>query len=114
MDEGFEEVLHCCADRDSTWINSLIVNAYSELFRKGYAHSIETWQNNELVGGLYGVAYNGVFFGESMFYKVSNASKVAVVKLYEILKRNNFILFDIQMMTPHFETFGAVAVQLLR
>ena len=110
IDTDFEQVINCCADRDSTWINKLIMDSYMELYRKGYAHSIEAWKDGELAGGLYGVEYNGAFFGESMFHKVSNASKAAVVKLYEILKRNNFILFDIQMMTPHFETFGAIEI----
>ena len=110
IDTDFEQVLNCCADRNSTWINELIMNSYIELHRRGYAHSIEAWQNNALVGGLYGVQYKGAFFGESMFHKASNASKVSVVKLYEILKRNRFILFDIQMMTSHFETFGAIEI----
>jgi leucyl/phenylalanyl-tRNA---protein transferase len=107
---AFSEVIRCCADRDSTWINDLITNAYIDLCRRGYAHSIEAWQNGELVGGLYGVAYKGAFFGESMFHKVSNASKVCVVKLYEILKQNGFILLDIQMMTSHFKSFGAIEI----
>jgi len=110
IDSAFEQVLHCCADRNSTWINELIMNSYIELHRRGYAHSIEAWQKGKLVGGLYGVQYKSAFFGESMFHKVSNASKAAVVKLYEILKRNKFILFDIQMMTSHFETFGAIEI----
>lgn len=110
INSAFEQVLNCCADRDSTWINSLIMNSYLELHKKGYAHSIEAWQRGELLGGLYGVHYKGAFFGESMFHKASNASKVTVVKLYEILKRNKFILFDIQMMTSHFETFGAIEI----
>lgn len=107
---AFSEVIRCCADRDSTWINDLITNVYIDLCRRGYAHSIEAWQNEELVGGLYGVAYKGAFFGESMFHKVSNASKVCVVKLYEILKQNGFILLDIQMMTSHFKSFGAIEI----
>ena len=110
IDNDFEQVMHCCAGRESTWINEIIRKAYMELHKKGYAHSIEAWQSGELAGGLYGVHYNGAFFGESMFHKISNASKAAVVKLYEILKRNQFVLFDIQMMTPHFETFGAIEI----
>lgn len=110
IDTDFEQVLDCCAGRNSTWINKLIKNSYKELHEKGYAHSVEAWQNGELAGGLYGVEYNGAFFGESMFHNLSNASKVSVVNLYEILKRNGFILFDIQMMTPHFETFGAIEI----
>jgi leucyl/phenylalanyl-tRNA--protein transferase len=110
VDTAFEKVIRFCAQRESTWINGLIVKAFTELFEKGYAHSVESWNEGKLVGGLYGVAYKGAFFGESMYYSVSNASKAAVVKLYEILKKNRFILLDIQMMTPHFKTFGAVEV----
>jgi leucyl/phenylalanyl-tRNA--protein transferase len=109
-DTAFDEVIHECANRKSTWINRLIINAYKELFENGYAHSIEAWENGRLAGGLYGVAYKGAFFGESMFRKTSNASKAAVVKLYEILKTNGYILLDIQMMTSHFKSFGAIEV----
>lgn len=110
INTAFERVLMHCAERDSTWINSLIFNAYTDLFNRGYAHSIEAWHKNRLVGGLYGVAYKGAFFGESMFFKESNASKVCVVRLFEILKQNGFILLDIQMMTPHFKSFGAIEI----
>lgn len=110
IDTHFENVIGACAARDSTWINYLIVNTYLDLFNRGYAHSIEAWQENKLVGGLYGVAYMGAFFGESMFRTADNASKFAVVKLYELLKENNFVLFDIQMMTPLFETLGAINI----
>lgn len=110
VDTQFDAVLKYCSLRDKTWINKLIIKAYNELNKMGYAHSVETYFKNELVGGLYGVAYKGAFFGESMFFVKSNASKVAAVKLYEILKRNNFILLDIQMMTSHFKTFGAVEI----
>ncbi len=107
---AFKEVVERCAARESTWINNLIIEAYIDLNRRGYAHSIEAWTGNELVGGLYGVAYKGAFFGESMFRSKSNASKVCVVKLYEILKKNGFVLLDIQMMTSHFASFGAVEI----
>jgi leucyl/phenylalanyl-tRNA---protein transferase len=110
INTSFAQVINCCADRDSTWINDLIKNVYIDLFKRGYAHSIEAWQNGELVGGLYGVAYKGAFYGESMFHKVSNASKLCVVKLYDILKQNGFVLLDIQMMTSHFRSFGAIEV----
>lgn len=110
VDTEFENVIRLCSLRESTWINELIMKAYKELFNKGYAHCVESWFENELVGGLYGVALKGAFFGESMFYAKSNASKIAVVKLYEILKKNNYILLDIQMMTSHFRTFGAVNI----
>ncbi len=110
IDTQFENVIRLCGARDSTWINELIIDAYMDLFRRGYAHSIETWLDNKLVGGLYGVGYMGAFFGESMFRTIDNASKFAVVKLYEILKKNNYLLFDIQMMTPLFETLGAINI----
>ena len=110
INKKFSDVIHECSNRDSTWINKLIIDTYSELNRMGYAHSVETYFEKELVGGLYGVAINGVFFGESMFFKKSYASKVAVVKMYEILVANNFQLLDIQMMTDVFESFGAVHI----
>jgi len=110
VDKAFRKVIKECTARPSTWINDLIINAYIELHKLGFGHSIEAWKDGELAGGLYGVAYRGAFFGESMFYREPNASKVAVVKLYEILKQNKFILFDIQMMTSHFKTFGAIEI----
>jgi leucyl/phenylalanyl-tRNA--protein transferase len=110
IDTAFDKVIRHCAQRETTWINNLIIKAFIELFEHGYAHSVEAWLGGELAGGLYGVAYKGAFFGESMFYLVSNASKLAVVKLYEILKKNKYILLDIQMMTPHFKTMGAVDI----
>lgn len=110
IDTAFDKVIRHCAKRETTWINRLIEKAFTELFEHGYAHSIEAWLEGELAGGLYGVAYKGAFFGESMFYLVSNASKVAVVKLFEILKKNKYVLLDIQMMTPHFKMMGAVDI----
>lgn len=109
-DSAFGDVIRSCAKRRSSWINKLIIKAYEDLFRKGFAHSVEAWQGKQLAGGLYGVALRGAFFGESMFHNQSNASKVCIVNLFEILKQNNFILFDIQMMTPVFRTFGAIEV----
>lgn len=112
IDTAFEEVIKGCASRDNTWINDAIINSYSELHKRRYAHSIEAWskEDGKLAGGLYGVAYKGAFFGESMFHKKSNASKAAVVKLYEILKVNKFVLLDIQMITPHLESLGAIEI----
>lgn len=110
VDVSFGRVMAYCAERETTWINGLIMDAYTELFKKGFAHSIEAWSEGRLAGGLYGVAYKGAFFGESMFYLKSNASKAAVVKLYEILKNNKYILLDIQMMTGHFKSFGAIDI----
>lgn len=107
IDEKFSEVIEECANRETTWINDLIIDAYSKLHRMGFAHSVETYFEGELAGGLYGVAINGAFFGESMFFKKSYASKVAVINMYEILVKNNFHLLDIQMMTDVFKSFGA-------
>jgi leucyl/phenylalanyl-tRNA--protein transferase len=110
IDYDFPMLIRNCAERESTWINSLIIKSFTELHERGYAHSVEAWSDGELAGGLYGVAYKGAFFGESMFYLKSNASKVCVVKLYEILKKNGYILFDIQMMTSHLKVMGAVDI----
>ncbi|MBS1515562.1 MAG: leucyl/phenylalanyl-tRNA--protein transferase [Bacteroidetes bacterium] len=107
LNKKFTEVMEECAARETTWINELIIDAYTQLHRMGYAHSVEAYSEGKLAGGLYGVAINGVFFGESMFFKKSYASKVSVVKLYDILTKNNFRLLDIQMMTDVFKSFGA-------
>jgi leucyl/phenylalanyl-tRNA--protein transferase len=81
------------------------------LHEHGFAHSVEAYIDNKLAGGLYGVALNGAFFGESMFYLYPNASKICVVKLFDILIKNNFLLFDIQMITPVFKIFGAIEIE---
>ena len=107
INQKFPEVIEECANRETTWINDLIIDAYVQLHRMGFAHSVETYFEGELAGGLYGVAINGAFFGESMFFKKSYASKVAVVNMYEILVKNKFHLLDIQMMTDVFKSFGA-------
>lgn len=106
----FRQVIENCADREFTWINELIINAYTELNAYGYGHSVEAWKNGELAGGLYGIAYKSAFFGESMFHNKSNASKVCVVKLLDTLVKNEYTLLDIQMMTPHFRKFGAIEI----
>jgi leucyl/phenylalanyl-tRNA---protein transferase len=111
IDNAFEAVIQLCSFHISTWINEEIIKLYTELNRMGFAHSVEAYLDNKLAGGLYGVAINGAFFGESMFYLYPNASKVCVVKLYEILRKNNFLLFDIQMITPIFKSFGAIKVE---
>lgn len=110
IDTVFSEVIRKCAERRETWINKIIIDVYTELHKLGYAHSVEAWREGKLAGGLYGVALRGAFFGESMFRIEPNASKVCVVKLYELLKRNMYRLFDIQMMTPVFKSFGAVHI----
>lgn len=110
IDTAFEKVIRKCSERKETWINKIIIDVYTELHKQGYAHSIEAWREGELGGGLYGVALRGAFFGESMFHSEPNASKVCVVRLYELLKKNRYRLFDIQMITPVFKSFGAVQI----
>lgn len=113
-DHAFEAVMRACAapapDRETTWISEEIVNAYTELHRLGVAHSVECWQGSALVGGLYGVALGGAFFGESMFHDARDASKIALVHLVRHLRRGGFTLLDIQFVTPHLAQFGAVEV----
>ena len=110
MDQAFDQVIRACADRATTWISDEIIRAYTELHRLGFAHSVECWQDDALAGGLYGVALGGAFFGESMFYRVSNASKVALVHLVRHLRTRDFLLLDTQYTTPHLKQFGVQAV----
>ncbi len=109
---AFEAVINNCANtfrdgQEGTWINKLMLDAYLNLHKKGFAHSIEVWENEELVGGLYGVLMNGIFCGESMFAKKSNASKVGLIWLCENAKIS---LIDCQVYTPHLESLGAVLI----
>jgi leucyl/phenylalanyl-tRNA--protein transferase len=110
VDTAFDAVIRGCAARGETWINEEIILSYANLHRLGHAHSIETWLNGELAGGLYGVALGGAFFGESMFHLVTDASKVALHALVERLRRNRFALLDTQWLTPHLKSFGAIEV----
>jgi len=114
FDTAFERVIALCAepaeDRPSTWINVTIRKLYSELHRMGHAHSVEAWEGDELVGGLYGVSLGSAFFGESMFSRRSNASKICLVHLVERLKANGFTLLDTQFTTEHLKSFGAIDV----
>ncbi len=110
VNTGFGEVIRACADRPETWISDEIVRAYEALHALGLAHSVETWQEGRLVGGLYGVALGGAFFGESMFSRVTDASKVALVALVERLRARGFVLLDTQFLTPHLARFGAVEI----
>ena len=107
VDERFAEVIRACAKRKDTWINDEIIHSYERLHELGYAHSVETWSEGKLVGGLYGVAIGGAFFGESMFHRVTDASKVALVALVEELKARSFPLIDCQMHTPLLASLGA-------
>jgi leucyl/phenylalanyl-tRNA--protein transferase len=110
INSRFADVIGHCADREDTWINEEIIESYTRLHELGYAHSIETWLDGELAGGLYGVAIGGAFFGESMFHLVTNASKVALWELVDRLRKRRFVLLDTQWLTPHLRQFGATSV----
>ncbi len=110
IDTAFSHVIRACARRDETWINDEIIASYENLHALGYAHSVEAFQKGELAGGLYGVAIGGAFFGESMFHRVSDASKIALAELVEQLQRQHFILLDTQWLTSHLLQFGATEV----
>lgn len=106
----FESVIRYCAEREETWISETIIQSYCELHRGGHAFSVESWYEGKLVGGLYGVALGGAFFGESMFSKMKDASKVALVALVRQLCQQQFVLLDAQFMTPHLKSLGAVEI----
>ena len=110
LNTAFEEVIRACGERTETWINEEIVESYLNLHRLGIAHSVEAWLDNELAGGLYGVSVYGAFFGESMFHRVTDASKVALVGLVNRLNERGYRLLDTQYVTPHLTTFGAVEI----
>lgn len=107
FDTAFEHVMRQCARRKMTWISADMIHVYTELHQLGHAHSVETWQDDRLVGGLYGVCLGGAFLGESMFYRVPGASKAALARLCEHLRERRFVLHDIQQMTPTLALFGA-------
>lgn len=109
-DTAFDAVVEGCADRDETWINDTIFALYRQLHKGGFAHSIEVWDGNRLVGGVYGVAIGAAFFGESMFSRVTDASKVALAYLVDRLRLGGFELFDTQFITPHLESLGAIEI----
>ncbi len=106
----FLSIVNGCADRDSTWISEELIKAYQRLQRRGHIQTVETWKDGVLVGGLYGITFRGAFFGESMFSKVSQASKTALVKLIYHLQENGFVLLDVQYMTDHLKMFGAIEI----
>ena len=112
FDTDFLSVLKACADRESTWISDKLVKAYLKLKKLGYVHTVETWEKGKLIGGLYGVTFRGAFFGESMFSKKSQASKFALINLLNHLKEKDFVLLDVQFMTPHLKMFGAVEIDM--
>ena len=106
-DFDFLSIVRACADREKTWISEELIKAYLRLFSLGHIHTVEIYRKNKLLGGLYGVAFKGAFFGESMFSRISQASKIALIKLIEHLNKKNFSLLDVQYMTPHLKMFGA-------
>ena len=116
VDRDFDAIIRACAEADrhdgepGTWIDEEIIQSYGALHLAGLAHSIEAWQDGQLAGGLYGVALGAAFFGESMFHRVTDASKVALVALVERLRRRGYQLLDLQWVTPHLEQFGAVEI----
>jgi leucyl/phenylalanyl-tRNA---protein transferase len=116
INQAFEDVIRACAadDRDpddpGSWISDEIIESYTALHMRGFAHSVEAWREDRLVGGLYGVALGGAFFGESMFFRETDASKIALVALVERLQSRGYTLLDTQWLTTHLEQFGAVEV----
>jgi leucyl/phenylalanyl-tRNA--protein transferase len=114
IDGAFSDVMKGCAasvpGRRTTWITREFLKAYTQLHEQGHAHSLECWQDDKLVGGIYGVAIGGFFAGESMFHRVSNASKIALYHLIEHLRQRHFVLFDIQMVTSITESLGAIQI----
>ena len=113
-DSAFDQVIRACAEpcenRRDTWINPTIEHLYNDLFKAGFAHSVECWQDGSLVGGLYGVSLGAAFFGESMFSRASDASKVALVHLALRLSLGGYLLLDTQFVTEHLSRFGAVEI----
>ena len=106
----FEEIINMCAERPETWINQEILTNYCLLNKSGHAHCLEIWSDKKLIGGIYGVSIGAVFFGESMFSKKNNASKIALAYLVDRLKKTGFKLFDIQFLTPHLASLGAIEI----
>ena len=117
VNEAFRDVITACASRrdaDGTWIDDEIRESYCLLHEAGHAHSIEVWADDRLAGGLYGVSLRGAFFGESMFHRVRDASKVALSCLVARLRDRGYRLLDVQWVTPHLERFGAVEIPRAR
>jgi len=111
VDSDFEGVMRGCADRpEGSWINDRFVEVYGALHRAGKAHSVEAWREGRLVGGTYGVALGGAFMAESMFHRETDASKVALAALVQRLRERNFTLLDVQYVTPHLESLGAIEI----
>lgn len=110
VDRDFNATVEGCAAREVTWINETIFDLYAQLHEMGHAHSLELWEGPELIGGVYGVAIGGAFFGESMFSRRRDASKVALAHLVDRLRLGGFTLFDTQFLTPHLASLGAIEI----
>ncbi len=110
INRDFPAVVEGCANRDLTWISEELKKIYYILHQAGWAYSFETWQGDQLAGGVLGIAIGGAFIGESMFYQIPEGSKVAMVKLVERLRERGFVLFDAQMTNPHLERFGSYII----
>ena len=110
INSDFLETVKACADREETWINPEIMDLYQTLHRLGYAHSVEVWQSGVMVGGVYGVSIGGAFFGESMFSRATNMSKVALIWLVARLKAGGYTLFDTQFITDHLASLGGIEI----
>jgi leucyl/phenylalanyl-tRNA---protein transferase len=110
INRDFEAVVEGCANRDTTWISDELKEIYWKLYQTGWAYSFETWQGEQLAGGILGIAIAGIFIGESMFFHIPDGSKVAMVKLVKRLREREFVLFDAQMINPHLERFGAYRI----
>lgn len=110
IDRDFKSVVEGCADRETTWISEELKEIYWVLHQEGWAHSFETWQGDKLAGGILGIVIRGAFIGESMFFRIPDGSKVAMVRLVQHLIKQQFVLFDAQMMNPHLARFGALVV----
>jgi len=110
INSNFEATIRSCAEREEVWISETIIESYTRLHRLGFAHSVESWRNEKLVGGLYGVAIKAAFFGESMFSKETDASKVALVHLVERLNMRRYTLLDTQYVNPHLATLGCIEI----
>ena len=114
LNRSFPDVMRGCAEpragRETTWINREILRLYTSLHYRGHAHSIEVWDGQRLIGGIYGVSLGGAFFGESMFSREKDASKIALVHLVALLRKHNYVLLDTQFITPHLARFGTFEV----
>ncbi len=111
VNRDFKGVVAGCANRESTWISSQLQEIYWQLYQSGWAYSFETWQGDELAGGILGIVIGGAFIGESMFYRIPDGSKVAMVKLVERLRQSEFVFFDAQLTNSHLERFGAYNIK---